>query len=100
MFASAAMQGAPPMDGPLQFDLIAYMPIPQGWSQKKRAAAVGFSVRPTTKPDIDNVLKLVADSVNHIVWNDDSQIVQLTARKFYSDTPRVEVIVTQLEQPQ
>lgn len=96
MFASAAMGGEPPLEGPLEVDIFIYTSIPQSWSRKKQAAARSGATRPTGKPDIDNTVKLQLDSVNHIVWNDDSQIVNLTAKKFYSDQPRVEVEVRQI----
>ena len=51
------------------------------------------SIRPMTKPDIDNVLKAIFDSLNGIVYHDDSQIVEVTSSKHYSDKPRVEVLL-------
>jgi Holliday junction resolvase RusA-like endonuclease len=39
--------------------------------------------------DLDNLLKLVVDAGNGIVWNDDSQIVELVAHKHVDrDQPR------------
>jgi Holliday junction resolvase RusA-like endonuclease len=46
---------------------------------------------PCKKPDIDNVIKIIADSLNGIAYKDDTQIVKLTAHKLYSDNPRVEI---------
>ena len=50
-------------------------------------------LRPTTKPDIDNVIKAVLDGLNGVAYADDSQVVALSASKCYSDDPRVVVIV-------
>ena len=50
-------------------------------------------IRPTKKPDADNVLKVVADSLNHIAYKDDSQIVDAYVRKFYCEKPRIEVTI-------
>jgi Holliday junction resolvase RusA-like endonuclease len=36
------------------------------------------------KPDIDNVLKLLCDSCNGILWNDDNQIITVRASKRYT----------------
>lgn len=32
-------------------------------------------------PDIDNVVKLVQDALNHVAWKDDKQITQITVKK-------------------
>ncbi|MDX5782784.1 RusA family crossover junction endodeoxyribonuclease, partial [Clostridioides difficile] len=50
-------------------------------------------LRPSKKPDIDNVVKIIADSLNEIAYKDDTQIVEVVASKYYSDKPRVEVIL-------
>lgn len=54
---------------------------------------LGEAIRPIKKPDVDNVTKIIADSLNNIAYKDDAQIVDSTVRKFYSDMPRVQVII-------
>jgi Holliday junction resolvase RusA-like endonuclease len=61
--------------------------VPPSWSKKKRSAALNNAVRPTGKPDIDNLIKTIGDALNGIMWRDDSQIVMLQARKFYATEP-------------
>ena len=39
----------------------------------------------TIRPDLDNLIKSVCDSANSILWNDDSQIVNLHAEKKYAE---------------
>lgn len=39
---------------------------------------------PATRPDIDNYLKAVMDSLNGILWKDDSLIVQIWSGKHYT----------------
>jgi Holliday junction resolvase RusA-like endonuclease len=50
-------------------------------------------IRPTKKPDIDNVAKIILDSLNCICYKDDTQIVSLIVNKYYSQEPRVEVVI-------
>ena len=50
-------------------------------------------LRPTLKPDYDNIAKIIADSLNGIAYRDDAQIVDGYVRKFYSDKPRVVVTI-------
>ncbi len=39
--------------------------------------------QPTCKPDLDNLIKAVKDSVNGIVWLDDAQVTEMRAVKVY-----------------
>ena len=80
-----AMAGEAPITGPVWLRMnIAIVP-PQSWSKKKRAAALAGEVFPTGKPDLDNCLKLVADALNGIVWQDDKQIVSMAGTKRYAE---------------
>lgn len=91
--ATLAMGDAPLMDGPLVLHLDVRCKIAASWTKKKQASALAGDVRPTGKPDLDNVLKLYADAFNGVVWRDDSQVVRVTAEKRYSDRPGVLVTV-------
>ena len=57
------------------------------------------NIRPTKKPDCDNVLKIVADSLNQIAYKDDSQIVETSVKKYYAEIPRVEVEIYHISDP-
>lgn len=60
---------------------------------ERGAIAVDISVyRPQQRGDLDNVLKALLDSLNGVLWVDDSQIVELHAYR-YDDrhNPRVEL---------
>ena len=46
--------------------------------------------------DMDNVVKIIADSLNNLAYYDDTQIVDCQCRKFYSENPRVEVTIINL----
>lgn len=39
----------------------------------------------TVRPDLDNLIKLVSDALNGILWFDDKQIVSLIATKSYAN---------------
>ncbi len=41
---------------------------------------------PTIRPDVDNYTKAIFDAGNSCLWEDDSQIVELHARKAYTHT--------------
>lgn len=50
----------------------------------------------TTRPDLDNFIKLVKDSLNKIFWNDDSQIVEVHAKKIYDTECYTDVHIEQI----
>jgi Holliday junction resolvase RusA-like endonuclease len=94
--AQEAMNGRPPLEGPLLMEIAIHLSIPQSWSNKKKLAAVNGNVMPTTKPDYSNVVKAIEDGMNHIVFRDDSQICEARVSKRYAQIPRVEVSVSLL----
>lgn len=52
---------------------------------------------PAKKPDIDNIAKAVLDALNSVAYRDDTQIVELQIRKQYSEKPRLEIRMEELE---
>lgn len=86
-----------PIEGAVGLTVMAYFPIPQSWSKKKKALAAEEKVAKVTKPDLDNVVKAVSDGLA-VAWKDDAQIIRIQAYKEYSDTPRVDVIITEVEE--
>jgi Holliday junction resolvase RusA-like endonuclease len=90
--AQDVMAGRPPIEGPLCVRVEAHFPIPQSWSKKKQAGALLGVLRPTTRPDWENIAKML-DAFNKIVWIDDAQVVDGIIIKRYSDRPRLRVEV-------
>ncbi|MFC7783327.1 RusA family crossover junction endodeoxyribonuclease [Rossellomorea sp. GCM10028870] len=86
------------LEGPLQLFIRVYKPTLKNFSQKKLAAAESGELRPLTKPDVDNYVKGIKDACNQILWKDDSQVVELLASKWYSEDPRIEIMVVPIEQ--
>jgi Holliday junction resolvase RusA-like endonuclease len=92
------MGGRPPFEGPLEVTVAAYWPWPKSMSAKKRR--MYGSQYFTSRPDADNVMKLLGDALNGIVWRDDAQIVIQTVSKSYSLRPETVIRVTALmEEP-
>ena len=64
--------------------------------------AIFYCKRPKTtkrrdpRGDVDNYVKAILDSCNGIVWDDDDQILRLTASKRWEDEfgPRIELIIS------
>ena len=48
------------------------------------------------KPDLDNLVKLIADIIQPQMIVDDAQICMLQAEKMYSTNPRTEVVIQEI----
>lgn len=97
MAAHEAMNGEVPTRFPCHVSISAYCSVPTSWSNRKRAKALAGEVLPTGKPDLDNTEKAVLDGMNKIVFRDDSVVCEVSKSKRYSETPRVEVWVRELD---
>lgn len=85
-----------PLTTPIDITIYFYLPIPKGKSKKFIKEALLFKILPDKKPDIDNLIKTILDSLNTIFFKDDKQIVVLHAGKWYSDNPRTEITIREL----
>lgn len=86
-----------PLDGAIRAEIEVFMPIPKSDSKKVKKLKIDGIVRPTIKCDCDNAAKSILDSLNGIAYRDDSQVVELLVKKFYSDEPNVYVKLIELE---
>jgi Holliday junction resolvase RusA-like endonuclease len=89
--------GARKLEGELEARIVAMYSIPKSMTKKNRQLIEEGKLHPTKKPDLDNVAKIVLDSLNGIAYSDDSQIVKLNIEKHYSENPRVEVTLYEVD---
>jgi len=73
-----------------------YVQIPKSWSKKKKTLKNGRYC--DNNADIDNYCKAILDSLEGTYYENDKQIVMIRARKFYSETPRIEYIQEELDE--
>lgn len=80
--------------------VMAYFPIPSSASKKKRwEMEMGF-VRPTVKPDGDNILKAVKDSLSGVFYIDDKQVVSESVQKYYAPEGCLKIVLYEVEAEQ
>jgi len=72
--------------------LTFYMKLPQSWSNKKKLSYE--NKYHTSKPDLDNLIKMVLDRGNTLIWEDDNIVSKIEATKLYSNNPRIEIETT------
>lgn len=79
---------------PIILEVNAYFAIPKSYPKKKAALCSQNILRPTCKPDMDNIVKAVADALNGVAYRDDSAIVELRVAKRYGSPERLVVRVS------
>lgn len=90
---------AAPLDGPLRVEVEARVAVPASWSRKARAAALAGAIRPTSRPDRGNYLKLAEDALEAAGYlRDDSLVVEGDVRKVYAEVPGWRFVLTSLGQ--
>ena len=95
MMARAAMGSSEPLETSVTVAIYIRVGIPASYSKQKRKDALAGTIKPTKKPDLDNIAKAFLDAMNEIVYLDDKQVVGLHVTKVYAETPAVEVMVTE-----
>lgn len=76
-------------DKSIKIKIVAYFDIPKSTSKKKAALMLENIIRPTKKPDIDNITKVILDALNKFAYHDDTQVVEMTVEKYYAKEPKV-----------
>lgn len=84
-------------ESPVGILVTAYYAIPKSASKAKRKAMERDVIRPTKKPDCDNILKTVCDALNGLAYKDDSQVVLALIDKHYAEVPHVDVTLNAME---
>ena len=93
MMAKAAKGASEFLQTPIAVAIYIRVGIPTSFSKQKRKDALAGIIRPTKKPDLDNIAKCFLDAMNDIVYLDDKQVVSLHVTKVYAEVPAVEVMV-------
>lgn len=89
--------GETPFDGPVVMRIRCGMPIPKSATKTNKVKMIAKELRPTVKPDIDNLAKAIMDALNGVAYKDDNLIVDLVVRKFYTEAPCIAVVVSEWE---
>lgn len=81
---------------PLKMEVEFTYEVPKSASKRLKERMEAGEVFPVGKPDVDNILKLVQDSGNGLIWHDDSQIVEVEARKVYGREYKTEIRIVEV----
>lgn len=87
-----------PYKQPLRVDMVFYFSRPKSHYRSGKNAHLlkdGAPEYHITRPDSDNLAKLVKDALNKVFWKDDSLVCDLNIKKRYDhDNPRTEITIT------
>ena len=79
------------LQGAIRARIEIYYSVPKSYSKRKIEVIKDGTDYPMKKPDCDNVVKIVLDSLNKIAYDDDKQVVELTVLKRWTfDNERIE----------
>ena len=72
------------IEGRAKVTIVAYFEVPKAVNKTQREQMLANTISPTKKPDIDNIVKIVLDSMNKLAFRDDTQITKIEVEKNYS----------------
>jgi Holliday junction resolvase RusA-like endonuclease len=79
------------LSGAIEITIRCFFKVAKSASMTKWQKCIQGYLFPTKKPDLDNIMKVVCDSLNKVAYEDDCQIVKATLIKAYGDVPRIQV---------
>ena len=79
---------------PIKLEIWAFNKIPKSTSKKKAAKMLGHPN--TTKPDWDNIGKIISDGLQGVAYEDDKQVVDGIVHKRYWTDAKVVVDITEV----
>ena len=79
------------LEGRIKVSIIAYFSIPKTTKKADINEMLENNISPTKKPDIDNIVKAILDSMNKFAFKDDNQITKLEVEKKYAIEDKVYV---------
>jgi Holliday junction resolvase RusA-like endonuclease len=81
------------LTGQLRAEINYYLSVPNSFTKIKKEEALKGLLRPTKKPDIDNVTKIIFDALNGMAYEDDKFIVSCSIDKWYDIDARTEIYI-------
>lgn len=85
-----------PHEGPVRVLIVWAYPWRKSEPKKNRVHGVKYC---DTRPDIDNLCKMLFDSMTRLAfWNDDSQVASLAFKKIWSDEAGISIKIIPIEE--
>ena len=85
-----------PYENQVRAEIEVLVAVPKSDSKTKKKDKIEGMIRPTVKPDCDNLAKSILDSLNGLAYQDDKQVVELFVKKYYAENAEVRVRLTEV----
>ena len=85
-----------PYESQIRAEIEVLVQVPKSDSKAKKKAKLEGEVRPTVKPDCDNLAKSILDSLNGLAYQDDKQVVELVVKKYYAENAEVKIKLSEV----
>lgn len=100
-FLAVVQNNAPdkPLDCPIRLEASFFFSRPKSHYKTGKNSHIMKDNAPVwhlSKPDSDNLYKLVSDALNKIFWRDDSLLCDVLIKKQYCTNPRIEIKITSI----
>lgn len=82
---------------PLEIAILALFEPPKSVSQKVRDLMLAGEILPVKRPDGDNIIKIILDALNGVLYHDDAQICKIHFTKKYAEKPETKVLIKTIE---
>ena len=84
-----------PLQGELSLYVKYYKPFNKNHSEMFKLMGLSHEIRPTVKPDGDNILKTIQDAFNNKIFQDDIQLNTINLEKYYYNEPKTYIRLIQ-----
>lgn len=85
------------LTGAVQMTVNVYVAIAKSTPKKTREKMLTGEIKPITRTgDLDNLFKAISDALNGVAYDDDSQIIDATIRKFYGEQAKAEITIREV----
>lgn len=85
------------LTGAVHMTVNVYVAIAKSTPKKTREKMLTGELKPITRTgDLDNLFKAISDALNGVAYDDDSQIIDATIRKFYGEQARAEITIREV----
>ena len=85
-----------PYENQVRAEIEVLVAVPKSDSKTKKKAKIEGMIRPTVKPDCDNLAKSILDSLNGLAYQDDKQVVELVVKKYYAENAEVKIKLSEV----
>lgn len=85
-----------PLKGAVELHTKFFFRIPKNTTYVKRQQMLNNVLHKISRPDLTNILKLMEDAGNGILWEDDSHIVKHSNEKLWGEEDKMVIMFKQL----